>query len=226
MRTLTTLKQRIVGACVVAAAIAVLPVGGAPALAAGAHAPVRDPGEVIVTRGDTRCVIYNGIDLNEVLGVSERIVRQPWCYQVNAGEWYIPLWGWFGATSYANVPSPYPLAGATPLEDFLAKLVAVRYVVDPGTPKERSYRFDGRDIPRVIGTTDQIEAGPIAAVVHFVAKLPPLSPGVHRFQTFVELSAAHCDGLGTAPENCAPPGETFVFGCPFAVIDGASQFHE
>ena len=55
-------------------------------------------------------------------------------------------WYWYTDMSYANAPSPYPLAGDAPMEDFIAKVAGVRYVIDPGTRQERNYRFAAQDV--------------------------------------------------------------------------------
>ena len=156
MNTVTKVKRRIVAICVVAAVTVPLLVG-APAGAAGLHGHPSDLGLVPghPASRDGHCVTGDGIDLNEVLAVSETIVLHPDCYEVDAGEIYIPLGYWMMAKSYESVPSPHPLAGSTPIEDFLAKVVAVRYVVDPDTRRARSYRFDARDNVR-IGTLDLV----------------------------------------------------------------------
>lgn len=217
--TVTKVKRGMVRMCV-AAAVTVPLLAGAPAGAAGLHGHPSGlglvPGHPAPRNG--HCVTGDGIDLNEVLAVSETIVLQPDCYEVDTGESYILLAYWVTAKSYESVPSPHPLAGPAPVEDFLAKVEAVRYIVDPDTRRARSYRFDARDIMRV-GTLDQIVAGaPDLPVVYFLAKLPPLTPGVHNSKILVEMSASHCDGFGTASENCLPEGESDVLGCPFVVL--------
>ena len=95
---------------------------------------------------------------------------------------------WATATSYEDAPSPHPLAAETPMEDFLAKFVAMRFVVDPGTRQERSYRFAAAELLR-LGTTDQFEPGPALPVANFLATLPPLPPGGHHYEAFIEMSA-------------------------------------
>ena len=219
MSTVTQVKRRICGIAVVTAAAVPL-LAGAPAGAAGLHGHPSGlglvPGHPAPRNG--HCVTGDGIDLNDVLAVSETIVLQPDCFEVDAGESYIPFGYWVTAKSYESVPSPHPLAGSTPIEDFLGKVEAVRYVIDPETRRPRSYRFEARHVVRQ-GTLDQIVAGgPALPVVYFLAKLPPLPPGVHNTKILVEMSAGHCDGLGTAPENCLPEGEADFLGCPFVVL--------
>ena len=189
-----------------AAALSMVPLVGAPALASSEGGP----GEFLNPGPPSRngdCVKDDGVNLNEVLGVTARIVRTfDGCYEVLAGESYVPLSNWYTDVSYANAPSTYPLAAATPMEDFLAKLVAIRYVIDPGSRQERTYRFAAGDVVK-LRTLDQLYTDePALPVALFVAELPPLRPDRdgHSFQVFVEMSAGHCDGLGRPPGTAFP----------------------
>jgi hypothetical protein len=169
--------------------------------------------------------VAEGVDVNAVLGVTDRIIKQPLCPQAYVGEWYVPLTYWLAARSYADVPSPYPLSAPTPMDDFLAKLVAVRFVIDSGASTEQSYRFEKRDLTLRLGTLDEFSPPgfPQVPIVFMIAKLPPLPPGGHRVAFFYDLSAGNCDGLGTAPENCLPQGESYLGWCPFQVVTPAAR---
>jgi hypothetical protein len=48
---------------------------------------------------------------------------------------------WFMNRGFEAVSEGFVPAGATPLEDFVAKFTGVRYVVDPGSKRERTYAF-------------------------------------------------------------------------------------
>lgn len=54
-------------------------------------------------------------------------------------------------------------------------------------------------------------------------KLPPLPPGEHTYDAFVEMSARSCDGLGTREGepgliNCLPAGTTQLCRIGFTVV--------
>jgi hypothetical protein len=106
-------------------------------------------------------------------------------------------------TSFEAVPEEFVPAGATPLEDFRAKFVAVKYIIDPGTSQERT---------RIYPTSDRLWMGTIEGLPAVwpgtlsIAK--PLSVGQHRVEVYWVFSAMHCDGLdGVIEENCIGPGE-------------------
>ena len=61
--------------------------------------------------------------------------------------------------------------------------------------------------------------GPAWPIAFFLAKLPPLPPGGHLLAFYIEMSARHCDGLGTDPAvHCLSAGTTRVGACPFTVV--------
>ena len=96
------------------------------------------------TNGD-HCLAFDGTDLNELYGVSETIVAT-FCPQLGTGEHWTTTSRWFVAESYGQVPPGFvPAPGATPLDDFRAKFVGVRYVIDSGTRQERTYVFPNSD---------------------------------------------------------------------------------
>jgi hypothetical protein len=165
-----------------------------------------------------------GGDANQTLGVSEQIVGAPGCSVVNSGEFYVPLNYWFTNFSFAVVPDGFTSEHDTPMEDFLAKVVSIRFVVDADTHKERTFVFAAGDIVKLDTFDEFLPWFPPFPVVHFLAKLPPLPPGDHSVQTFWTVSSLHCDGFGTAYRtNCFPPRETEYSRIRFAVVKGASQ---
>ena len=173
------------------------------------------------------CVSPEGVDANALLGVSEHLViASDACGPVRTGEFYVPYnpacWG--ANTSWDVVPADYTPAAPTPVEDFLSKVRAITYVVDPGTPRARSYRFRAGDVLTVghdrelfpVSGTDQLW-------VCSLAKLPPLPPGAHTFDAYVEMSARSCDGFGTREGgpgliNCIPAGTTQLCRIGFTVV--------
>ena len=94
------------------------------------------------------------------------------------------------------------------------------FVVDPGTRQQRSYRYPAQDIMDVRTIQDFLPVtGPDWRIALFLAKLPPLPPGDHRVEADIEMSARHCDGLGTDPAfNCLAAGITKLGFCPFTVV--------
>lgn len=157
------------------------------------------------SRGRNRehCVAPSGRDLNEFYGSDERIIA-PFCTDARTGEWWTTSAGWFMADTFEAVPASFVPEGSTPLEDFLAKFTALKYVVDPGTAQERTYLFTNvTDI-----AIREIDGGlPIVNTVT-MSKLQPLRAGEHVVETSWVFDGLHCDGLGDVPEeNCIPAGE-------------------
>ena len=122
-------------------------------------------------------------------------------------------------TSFEAVPEGFVPAGATPLEDFLAKFVAIKYVIDPGTRQEQTY---------VYPTSDKLWIDTIAGFPAVwpgtLSNLQPLSVGEHFVVVYWVFNAMHCDGFGTVvEENCLGPGEVAYVALGFEVISGALQ---
>ena len=117
------------------------------------------------------------------------------------------------STSFDAVPDGFVPAGNTPLEDFRAKFVGVKYVVDPGTTQQQTFMFDNVDQLALL----QIDGVPTVNTVT-MASLHPLSAGDHVVQTFWVFNAMHCDGIAAVvPENCLAAGETLYHQVTFAV---------
>lgn len=166
------------------------------------------------------CLSPNGADVNELLGVSEFLLVPGACEDLEAGEFYI-LFGpgsWMMGPAWLEVPGDFVPSAPTPLEDFLAKVRSFTFTVDPGTPRERSYRFQASDIVEVISLQDLFEEVPDFPVAVFLGKLPPLAPGDHRVAYFIEMADRHCDGLGSGLENCLAAGTTRLGSCLFTVV--------
>ena len=93
------------------------------------------------------CVSPEGVDANELLGISEHLIVPGACDVVKTGEFYVPLTSsWTMNASWEEVPAGYTPSAPTPLEDFLSKVRSMTFTVDPGTALERSYRFAAPDI--------------------------------------------------------------------------------
>jgi hypothetical protein len=169
------------------------------------------------TKGE-HCLGPDGTDLNQRYGVSETIVA-PFCPQLRTGEhWTTPAL-WQMATSFEQVPPGFVPAGATPLEDFLAKFVGVRYVIDPGTRREQTYVFPNSDKL----WTGVINGFPSVNTLT-LGTLYPLSKGQHVIERYWRMSALHCDGLGDSlADNCLPEGDTFFGAFPFDVVPATKR---
>ena len=213
-------KNRMIGtlaAALVAAALvpgtSLAAAGGVPGTGDTSFNPAGDSEE-------NHCVSPEGVDANELLGISEQMLVPDVCDVVQAGEFYVFFNAvWNMNTFWEAVPADYTPSAPTPLEDFASKVRSMTYVVDPGTKNERSYSFAAQDIMDVRTVHDFFpETGPDWPIAFFLAKLPPLSPGDHRIGALIEMSARHCDGLGTDPAaNCLAAGVTKMTVCPFTV---------
>jgi len=204
------------GACLVAVLLATASVTAGTAWAATGGLPGTgdrsfDPAG---NTGDNHCVSPEGVDANELLGVSQQLFVPGVCDVFEAGEFYVPMGRcpgvWYMSTSWEATPADYIPSAPTPLEDFTSKVRSITYVVDPGTKRERSYRFMAQDVMDVRTIQDFFpESGPDWPTALFLAKLPPLPAGDHQLETVIEMSARHCDGLGNDPAfNCLSAGIT------------------
>lgn len=167
------------------------------------------------------CFAPDGNDLNEFYGVSERIVL-PFCAQLRTGEHWTTSARWFMATSFEQVPAGFvPAAGTTtPLDDFRAKFVAVRYVIDAGTRQAHTYVFPNSDKLWTGVVSFGPPFGDLPAVNTLtLGTLHPLSKGPHTVDRYLQFSALHCDGLGASvDENCLQPGDIFFGRVTFEVV--------
>lgn len=167
------------------------------------------------------CVSPEGVDANDLLGISEYLLVPGACDAVPTGEFWVPLTSsiWRMSPSWVEVPADYTPSAPTPLEDFLSKVRSMTFTVDPGTARERSYRFAASDILEVGNARDVFPlSAPDFPEALFLAKLPPLPPGDHRVAFSIEMGNRHCDGLGAASENCLNAGTTRLGSCPFTVV--------
>jgi hypothetical protein len=173
--------------------------------------------------GENHCITPNGIDLNVLYGISDQIVTT-FCNQVDSGEHWTaggPLW--LVNTNFAAVPDSFLPAGATPLEDFRAKFVAIKYVIDPGTRQEQTY---------VYPTGDKLWTGTFFGFPVVwpgtLSSIQPLNVGEHVVDMYWVFNAMHCNGFSNVSQaSCLGPGE-IAFGAPrvFYVTPGAVQSQE
>lgn len=163
------------------------------------------------------CVTPGGFNANEVFGVSDWIVWTvpgPFCPEIGAGHRWTVSNPWSMAPTFAIVPEGFESDYATPVEDFVAKFEAVKYVVDPGTNKEKTYVFTNGEDMGFVTLGGRIFANPVS-----LGSMPPLAPGVHVVNSYLVMNAQHCDGLGDDPtpgQNCLE-GEVFYTSMEFTV---------
>ena len=101
--------------------------------------------------------------------------------------------------------------GTTPTEDLVAKLTAVKYVIDPGTAKEKTIVFlaNGK-----LFTGLALTGEPIANTIT-LGTLKPLAVGAHTVEVVWVLSARHRDDLGDDVDaNCLGPGDVLFAAIP------------
>jgi hypothetical protein len=122
-------------------------------------------------------------------------------------------------TSFEVVPNGFEPAGPTPLDDFVAKFVAVKHVLDLGTRQEQTYVYpnSGRLWTGVVD-------GFPAVNTLTLSRLKPLRPGPHVARVYWVFSAMHCDGFSDVlVDNCLPAGEILFNLIPFEVVAPAAQ---
>ena len=164
------------------------------------------------TKEGGHCLSPSGLDLNEFYGVTETIVA-PFCTQVGTGESWRVWQAWSMGSTFKKVPKGFVPAGSTPLEDFVAKFIGVKYVVDPGTPQVKTYSFTNVGDVLVLTGARSVLVNPVT-----LGTLEPLSVGGHVVDSYWSMSALHCDGVGRVLEdNCLPAGDTFYLHVAFEV---------
>jgi hypothetical protein len=180
-------------------------------IAVGTASAGRDdpPGD----RDANHCINSFGIDLNELYGVPDQF-RNRECQALSVGEhWVLGPLTWIVDDGIDSVyPDGYVPVSPDPIDDFAAKLVAVKVVVDG-----KAQVFSPSQALRTDINIEQLEPGQFGDPLPMASMLPrlrPLSVGDHSFQPFIVLSAQHCDGLAPVEdENCLPAGE-IPFGPP------------
>jgi hypothetical protein len=176
---------------------------------------------------DNHCTSPDGLDLNELYGIPQQIVSG-FCPEVNAGErWTAPGAPWIMNQRFGAVPAGFVPAGDTPLEDFVAKFVAIKYVIDAGTAHETTLIYpSGPDL--WVGTFElDFGSGPEefpAVNPAPLSSVRPLSIGEHTVHTYWVFGSLHCDGFAAViEENCLGPGETLYRFGTLEVTRGAAQ---
>ncbi|KPM56900.1 hypothetical protein ACG83_03405 [Frankia sp. R43] len=164
------------------------------------------------------CITADGTNLNEFFHIRQQIIGPPTCRTAVAGEPWVRIGpGWVTAASAATAvyPADYTPTKPNPIDDFNSKFLRARFVVDIGTPQEKSFGFGRKALRTGFFTEDGL---PFSQPVS--PPLRPLRVGQHTSTVFLTLRARHCDGLGTVPdENCLPAGEfAYTGNTPFEVV--------
>ena len=162
------------------------------------------------TKDGNHCVFPPDGDFNAAWGISEALVW--YCNtEIGSGQDWRTNMGWGMAEKYTVKPKGFVAGGATPTEDFLAKFVGVKVVVDAGTSAQRTYVF--RD------TTKLVVDG---AMVHSfdMGVMAPLPVGQHSLESYWTMSGVHCDGFAKRIADCMPAGDSLGFATDFTVTSG------
>lgn len=194
------------------------------------------------------------VDLNDVFKVNVAVLTvRPWLLggppcattsswpqAIPAGSQFATDSAWITNKTYPKpiadglgaMPGGYHFASNSPMEDFLSKIIEVKYVVldfvtgDPVT----QFAFDPRTIFRRAQWGDLLGGRSIDPIVDpalglgldeaAVRRLPltslpgiasPLPAGSYLVQTVWTLSERHCDGLGLDPDNnCLAAGDNLM----------------
>ena len=149
------------------------------------------------------CVAPNGVDINANLSL-DAAVAAPFCPTIKAGDRWVPAQFYTAARSWEQMPAGYVPAGATPLEDFAAKFVAIRYVVDEGTPYQFTVEFANG--PRLYTGVHPINPAIALATPMTLGSIRPLGLGAHTVRSFWIMSAMQCDGWSAVVEESCFPG--------------------
>ena len=151
----------------------------------------------VLAKPPAHCISPSGVDVNVVTGVSDAIVA-PFCTEIAAGHRWTVTNLWFMSPTFDIVPAGFVPAGATPAEDYVAKFEAVKYVVDPGSTKQKTFVFTNVEDLNIRTVGPFVVANPIT-----LGSLSPLKPGTHVVDSYIVMSALHCDGLGdSVADNC------------------------
>jgi hypothetical protein len=196
------MRARLVTVCFVLVSMASV-VGIAPAVNAQPEAP--------------HCIDANGFDVNEFYGVSNQIVTS-FCPVANAGQQWVTTSRWFVKEEFKWIPEGFVPAGDTPLEDFMAKFLGEKYVIDAGTEFEEIVFLpnDGNIFSGPFGD----QKFPIWISPITLGSVHPLSIGVHTVSLYWSFSALHCDGGRSVDLNCLAAGEHLFREVTFEVVEG------
>lgn len=153
------------------------------------------------------CIHPSGVNFNELFGVADQFWNAICPNNLSVGEHWRPTAAWtFSEAADAIYPADYTPLRENPIDDWLAKVVAIKMVIDAGTSREKTYLFSTAEAVRTDLRISQVNPSfPAWPTAFLLPRMAPLSPGQHTQQMFVVLSARQCDGLSL--DGCAPAGE-------------------
>lgn len=166
-----------------------------------------------------RCRNEFGVDMNVLFGVPEQFVLGA-CTTITAGTRWRPLALWYTNTFFETVPPGFVPAAATPLGDLMAKLRAVKVVVDPGSDAQRTVTLSPAEAVRTDRTFDDYSpSGPAYPMAVAIPRMAPLAAGQHTARIIWTLKAEHCDGFtDEAASSCLPSGDVVMSTRRFSVV--------
>lgn len=159
------------------------------------------------------CVTPLGDDLNQTFDTTDAFVA-PFCATLAPGTRWRPIAFLTAAEHDGVFPDGCRPSSDDGAADFLAKLVTVRYTVDAGTPRARTYAFDRSEL--------MVQRGELPDGNLFVRwappPLPPLPPGRHVVDEYMTLNTEFWDGIGVdSSSNRIPAGESVAGSIAFDV---------
>jgi hypothetical protein len=167
------------------------------------------PAGVAAAKGVDHCLVGD-TDLNVLYGVAEPVVWYP-CPNVDVGTRFRANEVWGMAPTFGDLPPGFVPGGATPLDDFLAKVTSLTWVVDGGTRLEQRFTFTNMGD---LFTHADADGSFVSGAT--LGTLPPLKGGKHVLQAVWSFRATHCDGMG----GCVGPGDQFEFPMDIQVRSG------
>lgn len=182
------------------------------------------------------CVLPWGPDLNAVLGTRlEIITGEGGCdAQIAAHRRWGQLLVFFfnDPGGSAAVPLRYPPGyvprGADPVQDFLRRLTAVSYELQPSgqtityTAHQLRHHLYPSTIGAVFGGSGQFpEEWDGLRTITVLPPLPPLRPGDYTTSVSVNFDGGWCDGTSDDPLACLPAGAFSVYSRDFIAVASA-----
>jgi hypothetical protein len=172
---------------------------GAFGLAGTAAAGIPVPGH---------CLSPSGFDINAAYGIEQPLVSS-FCTEIPDRVPWRAHAAWITNPTHEIIPPGYQPKAAKPIDDFAKKFVRAKYVLDPGTPRQKTFIFDITQLRR---------ARPPDAFLWASGPLRAMEEGSHVVDVYIFLWADHWDGLGVEPElHRLPAGESFFDRYTFTV---------
>ena len=196
MRSLRSRPRRVLSTLLLIAALSAVVVS--PVSAGRVDPPGRQAND---------CVHPSGVSFNQLFGVPEQWWNAVCPANLSVGEHWRPLVAWtFSEEADAIYPADYTPLHANPLDDWLAKVTAIKMVIDGGTKQEKTYTFPTAGAVRTDHRLSEVNPSfPNWPTAWLMPRMAPLSKGQHTQQMFVVLSARQCDGLSL--DGCASAGD-------------------